>query len=727
MIISKYSKFFCIVFVFVCLLLTSCSSENTNSTEAITEEQSEDQTTQEPIDPDDIVYPQESIPKVYITTENGFQVVSKNEYSNCTIRLELNDRYSEYTSTFTDDDGAGAQIRCRGNATYNNPEMKAKNKYSYKIKLSKKADILGMGKSKHWYLINNWRDTSNLRHKLAYDFAETLGLSHTDSQWVTVYYNGEYRGLYLLCESIRIDSGRVDTFNWEEFAEDIASKYSADNGFSAEQEEHLIDTLENDLSWITTGYYDYKDQSGQKKRLYFSNYYNPSELDLTTGYLIEYCTGMDTSGAKWKTNMGVPVVLDNPYMLHTNEKMYNYVKTLIQDFEDAVSSPTFYNSKGKHYSEYLDVESLVDFWIVWNFFCNNEFGSRSLYYYIDHGKIVFGPIWDFDQTIGNVTTVTTANAKGDYWIHDKKNAWFKEIFGDPWFTSLCQERWYSIHEAVDDLIASVDIYYDYIGEEAERCYERNGVRYYTIRQPEVNNAHSLTPAQDYDLIRTWLRQRVKWIDENFAKADPNIDSSGYTRSEKVFFEATVNGEVLKADLVTVNGVKADYIISPSVSGKILLSITTTHTNARTVDAYLNGTQFLGNKVLTTAQAAIYEIETSKLNMQEGAVNVIYLPVYRADKTVRSISSVLIKVTSVSNPQSNQCIVWFGDEPVIVRKGTEVVFPEISQAQDGYVVCGWTKGDETVYVPGDRLKIFKDTYFYVRSKRIDMNSKMDFSR
>ena len=715
-----------VFFVFVCMPMTSCSKNDPSQTSEAADVQSEAPEENYPL-PEDIVYPEESLPKVHITTENGFQVVSKKEYSECTFRLELNDRYSQYTSTFTDEDGGGAQIRCRGNATYNNPEMKAKNKYSYKIKLDKKADILGLGKSKHWYLINNWRDTSNLRHKLAYDLAETLGLSHTDCQWVTVYYNGEYRGLYLLCESIRVDSGRVDTFNWEEFAEDIAKKYASDHAFTAEEEDALARTLENDLSWITLEYYDYTYPNGKKERLYFSKYYDLNELDLTTGYLIEYCTGMDTSGAKWKTRMGVPVVLDNPFMLHTNPQMQNYVKTLIQDFEDAVSSPTFYNSKGKHYSEYLDVESLVDFWIVWNFFCNNEFGSRSLYYYIDHGKIVFGPIWDFDQTIGNVTTVTTSNAKGDYWIHDRKNAWFKEIFGDPWFTSLCQERWYSIRGAVDDLIASVDIYFDYIGEEAERCYERNGIRYYTIRQPEANNGHSLTPTEDYKLIKRWLKNRVKWIDENFKKRDPNVDESGYTRSEKVFFRVSMNGVELPLDLITVNGVRADCIISPNAAGKILLSVTTTHTNARTVDAYLNGTEFLGNKVLTTSQGAVYEIDASKLNREEGAVNVIYLPVYRADKTVRSVSSVLIKVSSVPNPTGDECVIWFGNEPALVKKGTEIVFPKIQQEHEGFIWCGWTTGDDTLYRPGDTLKVQKDMYFYVRWKRTDMNSRMDLSR
>ena len=179
-------------------------------------------------------YPDETLPIVHISTKDNFQVTSKDEYSACNIRFELNDRYAAFTNTYTDEDGGEAEIRCRGNASYTNPEMREKNKYSYKGKLSDKANVLGMGKSKHWYLINNWRDVSNLRHKLAYDLAGMLGLAHTDCTWVNVYYNGEYRGLYLLTESIRIDENCVDTFDWEEFSEDIAEDYSADHSFSAE-------------------------------------------------------------------------------------------------------------------------------------------------------------------------------------------------------------------------------------------------------------------------------------------------------------------------------------------------------------------------------------------------------------------------------------------------------------------------------------------------------------
>jgi len=711
------------------LALTSCK-ENTpaqDTTDANTTDVTTEVTTPAYPDPDEVVYDKENIPVVYITTEDNYQVTSKKVYHDCTFRLELNGRYEEYSSTFTDDDGGAAELRARGNATYNNPEMREKNKYSYKLKLSEKANILGLGESKHWYLINNWRDTSNLRHKLAYDLSAALGVAHTDSQWVSLYYNGEYRGMYLLCESIRVANDRVDTFNWEEFAEDVAEAYALDHDFSLEKTELLREKMKNNLSWIHTYKLSTVLGSGSLETYDFTGYYDVNELDFTSGYLIEFCTGMDTTGTKWTTQMNTPVVMDNPFMLSTNKEMYNYVRTLIQDFEDAVRSPTFHNSKGKHYSEYVDVGSMVDYWIIWNFFCNNEFGSRSMYYYIDHGKIVFGPIWDFDQTIGNVTTVTTSNAKGDYWVDDRKNAWFKEIFGDPWFTALAQERWYEMRELIDDLIDSVDVYYNYIQEEANNCYERNGVRYYTIRQPEVNDAHSLTPDEDYELIRTWLRNRRDWINEHFAVIDPDVDGGGYVRSEKVAVAVSTKGEKLETDDQTVFGTAADYIIRPDATGTLLLEIATTHTNARTADVYINGTQYLGNKKLTTTTEAVFSIDLSLLNMENGATNVIYIAVLRQDKTLRSMSSVVIRVSDMRNPERGERIIQLGDEKFIVEKGSNYILPEITETREGYVCCGWTTDGETIYKPGDTYTVSKDVSMFIKWKRADMCAMMDFSR
>ncbi len=713
-----------LIVAFILPVLSSCSSPASDTgADTTTDPDTTEQGAEDVISPEDIVYEQEEIPSVYISTANNFQVTSKTEYTKCTVRFALNERYSQYSSTYTDADGGGAQIRCRGNMSYRLEDMKAKNKYSYKIKLDEKANVLGMGKSKHWILVNSWRDPGYQRNKLSYDFSAMLGLDHVDTQWVSVYYNGEYRGMYLLCETIRVDDDRVEMFNWEEFAEDVAEEYAADHGFDEAKAQALSDQMEKNLAWISTQAFSF-DYNSQKVSLDLSDYFDPDNLDFTSGYLIESCQGaIGSETVNWYTKNKVPISVDSPSRL-TNPNMLNYVKTLIQDFEDALFSPTFYNDKGKHYSEYVDVDSMVDYWMVWNYFCNYEFSLRSLFFYIKDGKIVWGPCWDFDGTMGSIMTLSEKLARPDYWMIDRNNAWWRQIFGDPWFTSLCQERWYEMRELTDVFVQTYDIYYNYIEDEAKRGYAYDGERYINVNQPQANNGHSFNPEQDYNHIKNWLKERTQWLDENFSKIDPNIDGGGYIRSEKIFFDVKQNGTKLKKDELTVYGVNADHLLDASSTAPLSITVSTTHSAVVNVGAYLNGSTDLGIKGMSSSVSATYTIDTSMLNMEDGALNVIYLIAYRADKTVRSISSIYIRVSDTPNPEADECVVEFGDEAVIVKKGEKVTVPEAPYTREGYVFCGWTASyrSNTLYQPGDTFSVLMDTSLYMRFKPIDMCSE-----
>jgi len=706
------------------MLLSACNvpknPETTDTTDALTTEANIPET-EDILTPEEIAYEKEVFPEVHITTKNNFQVTSKTEYTDCNIRFVLNDRYSEYTSTYTDEDGGAAQIRCRGNMSYSISDMREKLKYSYKIKLEEKANVLGMSESKHWVLVSGWRDPSYQRNKGAYDFSGMIGLDYVKTQWVTVYYNGNYRGIYLLGETIRLDDERIDIFNWEEFAEDIAEAYALDHGFSLAESEALSDKMENDLKWVTTQsvFFSY---NGENRVLDLKDYYNVEDLDLTSGYLIESCTGaMGSETINWYTQKGVPISVDSPSRL-TNITMYKYVRDLIQDFEDAIYSPNFHNSKGKHYSEYLDMDSIVDYWMVWNFFLNNEFPSRSLFFYINEGKITWGPCWDFDQTMGSVMTVPHKWAEPDYWLEDKANKWWGQIFRDPWFTSLCQERWFAMRELMDVFEQTFDIYYNYIAEEAERSYAYDGERYVIVNRPEVNNGHSFTPEEDYHFMKDWMERRIQWLDEHYAIIDCNIDDYGNVRSEKIFNEVTYNGKELPADSITVHGVNADYLLPTDATGELVLSMQTTHSGVTYADSYLNGSVSLGKTPLSASTDGEYKINISDLNMENGALNVIYIIAHRADNTVRSISSVYIRVSDMENPTRTQRVVEFGKDKVIVEKNGTVTFPEAPYTREGYVFWGWTTGDKTVYKPGETYTVTKDISFYIRWKPTDMCSQ-----
>lgn len=590
----------------------------------------------------------DSLPEIRIEAANGKEITSKDEYSNITLKLSLSNDFAEYTNTYTDEDGGKAELRCRGNSTYGKTDMKAKNKYSYKLRLDSKANMLGMGESRHWYLLANWFDVTHMRNKLAYDLSGELGLTYTKSTWVNLYYNGEYRGIYSLVESIRIEEGRIDTFNWEEYAEDVCNIFCTKNKVPSYVKEALDDAMKNDLSWLTsqslTFTYIVPDTYEVKTvDIDLSDCFDPSQLDFTSGYLIEYDGRLDTDGTAWRTEHNIPVMMDNPSALSTNPQMYDYVHTLIQDFEDALYSPTFHNAKGYHYSHYLDVDSLVSFWNVWNLFNNIEFGYLSLYYYIDDGKIVFGPCWDFDNASGNIVTLNEKWERWDYWVEDRgnnSNGWFSQIVGDPYFVALCQEQWFGMQDLVQNMIASLDIYHEYIGADAVRCYERNGPRT-NWKMKNRNGGVSYDFETDFNLLKDWLNNRVNWINENFASAYVRVDDSDFTRFNKLFV-SPAQSTVTAPPNNYQNGVVPDYLLRSGNHSTVTLNVSTSSTSAKRIKVYLNGALVYEGPINNSGAIPV-TIKTSAFKTTPNSLNVIYVIAYKKDGTIRGSTSSVIKV------------------------------------------------------------------------------------
>ena len=92
----------------------------------------------------------------------------------------------------------------RGNSTW------ICEKKPYSLSLSYEADLLGMGAAQNWILLANAYDTSNLRNKIVYDFSREIGMAYSPQcQWVDLYLNGDYVGLYLLTTRNEIHPQRV--------------------------------------------------------------------------------------------------------------------------------------------------------------------------------------------------------------------------------------------------------------------------------------------------------------------------------------------------------------------------------------------------------------------------------------------------------------------------------------------------------------------------------------
>lgn len=166
-------------------------------------------------------------------------------------------------------------IKCRGNSTFH------AEKKPYSLELSSGKNLLGMGKAKKWILLANSRDDTNLRNKIVYDFAAEAGLPFSpESQWVDLYLNGEYAGLYLLSERVEVDGNRVDIEKKKGFL------------LSSEAQERMD---EQQLPYIKT-------QGGVALRIHHSGLKEQELLDLwqSAGRAIRTPEGVDPeTGKHW--------------------------------------------------------------------------------------------------------------------------------------------------------------------------------------------------------------------------------------------------------------------------------------------------------------------------------------------------------------------------------------------------------------------------------------------
>ena len=106
-------------------------------------------------------------------------------------------------------DFSNVEIKGRGNSTWTNGEKKP-----YQIKFESKEDIFGLGKAKSWVLLANFFDDAFIRNDMAFYIARLLDMEFTnDGQFVELYVDQEYVGLYYLTQKVDLSRASVNIKN----------------------------------------------------------------------------------------------------------------------------------------------------------------------------------------------------------------------------------------------------------------------------------------------------------------------------------------------------------------------------------------------------------------------------------------------------------------------------------------------------------------------------------
>lgn len=270
-------------------------------------------------------------------------------------------------------EGEVQEISGRGNSTF------GLLKKPYQFELREGADLFGFGKNKEFNLLADGYDETKLRNEIVFGMARELGMEYVpQGQHVDLYCNNIYYGVYYLCEKVQVDEERLAITDLEEITRAAYSQTELENVTGVISEDETRKWTDCEIE----------------------------ETDLSGGYLIEreLAERYVEEKSGFITKQGDAYALKSPK--HATENQVNYIADYMQEFQDAAEERDGINREtGKHYSEYIDMDSFVYKYLIEEISRNYDGGVTSSFFYkksdAEGGKLYAGPVWDYDVAFGN--------------------------------------------------------------------------------------------------------------------------------------------------------------------------------------------------------------------------------------------------------------------------------------------------------------------------------------
>ena len=378
---------------------------------------------------DDTEYPYAGIPRIVIETENRREI--KDRETEIPARLQI------WGEKAPESEIMELTIRGRGNSSWFSMEKK-----SYKIELTNKHEILGMPTNRDWALISNHADKTLMRNHLIYKIAPTVGAAYTPRCVQTeLYLNGEYLGVYLLTETIKIGKNRVN----------------------------IPDT---DGSYIVE----------------FDGKYGKDELVFFSDIIKE----------------GQPFRIHSPH--NASSEVVNKLTKHVEDFEVYLQNDLLSNEL--QLEDWIDIDEYITHYWLQELAKNPDanFFTSVYFSWTNGGKIVMGPVWDFDVAFGNYE-IESLNTPANWHIRGKY--WNKYLFQSTYFKEQSNAFWKDNSALFETILDSIETQRQFLENAAQNNFKRWDVLEKTATWAMPKAYHSYNEA--VDSLKVWLKKRIEWI------------------------------------------------------------------------------------------------------------------------------------------------------------------------------------------------------------------------
>ncbi len=232
---------------------------------------------------------------------------------------------------------------------------------------------------------------------------------------------------------------------------------------------------------------------------------------LTGGYLLTYDNTWDELYKFKSQYYDMPVMFKIPDE-DIPDAQFNYIQDYITNLEASLQDKD--RLAAREYQDYIDVDSFIDQYFVWEMAGNIEgasftdfTGPRSVFYHKDRlGKLKAGPLWDFDSYYFKSKKLWCNNCQ-----------YYGTLFTEPSFVARVKEKWPRYRERLDErggMIAYLDSLYSVVRPSALRD---RGMWPWSPKW--VGNVDA-----QYSLIHDNFTSKLDWLGEQIAAMKVNYDN-----------------------------------------------------------------------------------------------------------------------------------------------------------------------------------------------------------
>ena len=319
------------------------------------------------------------------------------------------------------------------------------------------VSLLGMPKENDWILNSLAFDQTGLRDVLSYELFERLGQYAVRRVYCEVMVNGDYKGLYVFMEKIKVDDDRVNIAKMD----DSCNNYpEVSGGYITKADKPNGDPVAWSMEEYGYGWWPYYTD-------FIHHYPKPENVTLAQNdYIHGVFTNLATVANRHDTSIsaGIPSVIDIP--------------------------------------------SFVDFMLVAEYSSNVDVYSLSTFFHKDrNGKLRAGPVWDYNLTYGY--DAFGSRSRYDVWQFNNQDnngpKFWRDLFNTDLYRCYLARRWF------EQTAPGMPLNYEFVSNRMDEiealiteAIGRDNQRWHNMTQHD----------QWMGDMKNWIQLRINWLNQN---------------------------------------------------------------------------------------------------------------------------------------------------------------------------------------------------------------------